>query len=136
MIGALSVILRHDQLRERRNAADGLIREVERRLLLAHEGRVEAVRSSMSRVGRDDSKPAKERRGAARGLRAERKRDTPVQPAAALLQEAAVPVVGQIDSELDAVRLAVAARASIDNAVDAAVRRQLQLRCGTSGAWS
>ena len=39
MIGGLRVVLRDDLLRETRHAADGLIREVERRLLLALEAR-------------------------------------------------------------------------------------------------
>src|ERR1043166_2896249 len=128
VIRGAAVVLRDDLFGETGDAADGLIREVERGLLLALECAVEGVRSGVACVRRDDREPANERGSRPCRLRAKWEGDAAVQSAAALLQKAAVPVVGKVDGEADAVRFAVGARAPIDDPVDAAVRRQLQRR--------
>src|SRR6476646_9393239 len=102
MVSRLAVVLRDDLLREPRDAANRLIREVERCLLLALKAPVES-RPCVTRIGGDDGETAGKRRRRARGLGAEREGDVAIQPSASLLEKAPVPVVWQIDREADAV---------------------------------
>src|SRR5262249_17437177 len=120
MIGGPRVVRRDDLLCETGHAADGLIREVERRLLLAHEVRIEPIRARMSGFGADDCEAANQSGCRAGCRRPERECYAAVQPTAALLKESAVPRVRHRDREADAVWLAVTAGASIDHPVDAA----------------
>ena len=121
--GGLAVVLREDLLREHGHAADRLVGEVEARLLLRHEGRVEDL-PAVAGVGGDDGEAAGER-GIALPRPAERRRHGAVQAAAALEQEAAVPVGGEREREADAVALAVRAGAPVEGRAQPAVGRQL-----------
>ena len=60
MRGGLTVVLRDDLAGEHGHAPDGLVGEVEARLLLRHEGRVEDF-PAVTGVGSDDGEAAGER---------------------------------------------------------------------------
>src|SRR6476660_2782354 len=99
MVRRLRVVARDDLLREAGDTTDGLIRKIERGLLLAHEIRVEAVRSGVPRVCADDGEAADESGRCARSRGADREAHAAVETTAALLKESPVPVVGQCDRE-------------------------------------
>ena len=134
-IGRFRVMLRDDLFREPGDASHRLIGEVQRRLLLLHEAGVEPVLARVTGVGRDDGKAAEKRRRRARCDCAQWHLHAAVQAAAALKEEAAVPVAGQCERESDAVRLAVSAGSSIEHTIHAAVRRKLHRagRAATTG---
>ncbi len=88
--GGPAVVLREDLLREHGHAPDGLVGEVEARLLLRHEGRVEDL-PAVTGVGGDHGEAADERR-IPLPRPSERRRDGAVQAAPALEQEAPVPL--------------------------------------------
>jgi hypothetical protein len=92
-----------------------LIGEVEARLLVTHERRVEHLAPvSVSVVATANSV---RERCVAHACPAERRRHGAVQPSAALLQVAAVPVSRQRDGEADAAWLAVRAGAPVERCV-------------------
>jgi hypothetical protein len=122
MIRGTPVISRDDFLCERRDAPDRDIVEIERRLLICHEARIEATRAFVARIRRDDGKSARQRGRIAGGLSAKRICDVTVQSTAALKQEAAVPIVWKSDGEPDAVGFPVGACTGIDHPVNAATR--------------
>ena len=116
-----AVVLREDLLREHGHAPDRLVGEVEARLLLRHEGRVEDL-PAVAGVGGDDGEAAGER-GVALPRPAERRRHGAVQAAPALEQEASVPLGGKRQREPDAVAPAVRAGAPVERRAQPAVGR-------------
>ena len=121
MRGGLAVVLRDDLASEYGHASDGLVGEVEARLLLRHEGRVEDL-PAVTGVGRDDGEAPGER-GIALPRPSERRRHRAVQAAPALEQEASVPLGGKRQREADAVALAVPAGAPVERRAQPAVAR-------------
>ena len=117
-----AVVLRDDLLREHGYATDRLVGEVEARLLLRHEGRVEDL-PAVAGVGGDDGEAAGER-GVARPRPSERRRHGAVQSAPALEQEASVPLGGERQREADAVAPAVRAGAPVERRAQPAVGGQ------------
>jgi hypothetical protein len=88
--------------------------EIERRLLILHERAVESRRPLMSGVGTDDRKTAREPGLSPAAVAPTGLPTLPFNPAAALKQEAAVPVLRQCQCEPDSVRrLAAPTRRSI-----------------------
>ena len=89
----------------------------------------------MPAVVADHREAAGEGGAVARRDEADRRADVAVEPAAALEQEAAVPLVGQREREADRVVLAVRALVRVDRALDAAMRGQrlLPRRDGARG---
>ncbi len=77
----------------------------------------------VARIGGDDGKSARQSRVVPGGRATHRRPDTAVISAAALEQEAVIPVIGQREGEADAVGFSVRAGALIDHAVGLAVRR-------------
>ena len=120
--GGLAVVLRDDLASEYGHAPDGLVGEVEARLLLRHEGRVEDL-AAVTGVGRDHGEAAGER-GIALPRPSERRRHRAVQAAPALEQEASVPLGGKGQREADAVTLAIRAGAPVERRAHPAVRGQ------------
>ncbi len=120
--GGPAVVLREDLLREHGHAPDRLVGEVEARLLLRHEGRVEDL-PAVAGVGGDDGEAAGER-GVALPRPAERRRHRAVQAAPALEEEPPVPLGGKREREADAVALAVRAGAPVERRAQPAVGRQ------------
>ncbi len=120
--GGTAVVPREDLLRQHRDAPDRLVGEVEARLLVGHEGGVEHL-AAMAGVGGDDREAAGERR-VALSRSSERGRDSAVQAAAALEQQASVPFGGKCYREPDAVRPAVGTRAAVDRRAQLAVGGQ------------
>ena len=76
-------------------------------------------------VGRDHRKSARQPGVVPGGCAAHRRPDTAVISAAALEQEAVIPVVGQRNGEADTVASPVRASALIDHAVGLAMRRDI-----------
>ena len=120
--GGPAVVLRDDLLREHGHAPDRLVGEVEARLLLRHEGRVEDL-PAVTGVGGDDGEAAGER-GLAPPRPAERRRHRAVQAAPALEEEPSVPLGGKGQREADAVAPAVRAGAPVERRAQPAVGGQ------------
>ena len=120
--GGPAIVLREDLLREHGHAPDRLVGEVEARLLLRHERRVEDL-AAMSGVGGDDGEAAGER-GVALPRPPERRRHAAVQASPALEQEAPVPLGGERQREPDAIALAVRTHAPIERRAQPAVGGQ------------
>ena len=104
-----------------RDASDGDVVEIEAGLLIAEKAAIEHA-TLVAAIGGHHRKSARQRRRVTSRLRTQRQSDAAVQPAAALKQEASVPLIGQRQSESDPVRFSIRARALVDYAVDAAER--------------
>ena len=104
-------MLRDDLPGEHGHAPDRLVGEVEARLLLRHEGRVEDL-PAVTGVGGDDGEAAG-KRGIVLPRPSERRRHGAVQATPTLEQEASVPLGGKSQSETDAVAPAVRAGAPV-----------------------
>ena len=103
-----AVVALDDLLGQYRHAADGDEFEVQRGLLILHEGAIErTTRTLMTGIGCGHGKATSQRRLISGGLSSGRFSDRAVQTAATLLQILSRPVVGKRDSEAGAVGLAV-----------------------------
>jgi hypothetical protein len=100
---------------------NGLIQEVHRRFLIRQEARIEYRGALVPAIRSDDGEAAGQCRHITHRNTADGQWDIAIETPAALHQEPAVPTHRQCDCKADGVRLAIMARARLDDAVDAAV---------------
>ena len=123
------VVARDDVFRQPRHASDRYVREIQGRLLVLHEARIEDG-AFVAGVRGDDGEAARERRRDRPRPRAPSGMPTrPFSPPPPCIRKPAVPVVGQRDGEADAECLSTHALSAIDRAVHAAVGGQRAREC-------
>ena len=111
-------------------------REIEHRALIAHECAVEHRVAGMAAVGRDHRVAARDCGHLARRGGTECRIDGAIEAAAALEQEAAVPVIRQCKLEPEAIGDAVHALAQVDHTFDLAVARNGGSDRGRKRVWT
>src|ERR1700733_11525744 len=116
MLRCAPIVRRDHLLGYLSDAADCHIVEIKAGLLISEEAAVEHV-TFVAAIGSDHGKATRQRGRLTRGLRTRGQGNAAVQPAAALKQETAVPLIWKRKRETDAVRLPVRSGALIDHAL-------------------
>ena len=106
MLRRAPIIRRDHLLRQLSHPSDCYVIEIEAGLLVAEKAAIESA-ALVAAIGGDHGKSSRQRRRLTGGLRTQGQSDAAVQPTAALKQETAVPLIGQRESETDAVWFSV-----------------------------